>query len=75
MRLFLTYANSLPEHIRHIGYGNMEFKFDERNITADGNCWAEVLLTDYPIAEVYTGQFVEAAGGYNYLWERIYHLD
>ena len=71
--VFPTYANSLPEHIRRLGYGSLEFKFDERNITADGSCWAEALLPDYPIAEIHTGQYAVAEDGYEYLWQRAYH--
>ena len=67
--VFPAYANSLPAYLRQTGYGSLEFKIDDRNITADGKCWAEVLLPDYLIAKVHTGQYAATADGYDYLWE------
>ena len=68
-----AYEESLPEHIRQVGYGGIEFKIDERDITDDGKCWAEALLPDYIIKELSTGQYVAVENGYHYLWARAYY--
>ena len=70
-----TYVERLPEHLRRVGYGDIEFKIDERDITADGMCWAEALLPNYPIAEIHTGQYAATADDYDYLWEAAYRFD
>ena len=64
--VFPAYADSLPPHLSRIGYGSLEFKIAP---TAAGKCWAEVLLPDYLIAKVHTGQYLAVEGGYDYPWE------
>ena len=63
-------ANDLPAYTRENGYYIIDFKFDEYGaIDADGRCWAEVALPNYPIAEIHAGQYVVVEDGYHYLWE------
>ena len=63
-------ANDLPAYARENGYYIIDFAFDEYGaIAADGRCWAEVALPNYPIAEIHAGQYVAVEDGYYYLWE------
>ena len=63
-------ANNLPAYARENGYYIIDFKFDEYGaFPADGSCWAEVALPNYPIAEIHAGQYVAVEDGYYYLWE------
>ncbi len=74
-RVVPAYVERLPEHLRRIGHGDIEFKIDERDITADGVCWAEALLPDYPIAEIHTGQYAATADGFVHIWEGAYRIE
>ncbi len=63
-------ANDLPAYTRENGYYIIDFKFDEYGaIDADGRCWAEVALPNYPIAEIHAGQYAVVEDDYDYLWE------
>ena len=63
-------ANDLPAYARENGYYIIDFTFDEYGaIDADGRCWAEVALPNYPIEEIHAGQYVVVEDGYHYLWE------
>ena len=73
--IFPLYAQSLPATVRERGYDDIDFGFhDYGAIAADGRCWAEASLPRYPIAEIYAGQYLETADGYNYLWEGAYRF-
>ena len=69
------YVERLPKHLRHIGHGSLEFKIDERDITADGMCWAEVSLPEYLIAKLHVGQYASTGDGYYHIWEGNYLPD
>ena len=75
MTITPTYVESLPKHLRQIGFGSLEFNIDEQDITPDGRCWAEVLLPNYPIAEIHTGQYAATADGYAHIWEDTYRFN
>ena len=61
---------NLPDYTRENGYYIIDFTFDEYGaIDADGKCWAEVALPNYPIAEIHAGQYAVVEDGYHYLWE------
>ena len=75
MTITPTYVESLPKHLRQIGFGSLEFNIDEQDITPDARCWAEVLLPNYPIAEIHTGQYAATADGYAHIWEDTYRFN
>ena len=50
-------AETLPGHRRSAGFDNLDFDFHERGTIFDGKCVAKVLLPDYAIRNVTTGQF------------------
>ncbi len=58
-------ANDLPEERREAGFANLDFAFGDRGLRHEGRCLASVLLPDYPIARLATGQFEDGAR----LWE------
>ncbi len=63
-------AANLPAYARENGYYIIDFKFDEYGaIAADGSCWAEVALPNYPITEIHAGQYAVVEDDYRYLWE------
>ena len=63
-------AANLPAYARENGYYIIDFKFDEYGaIAADGRCWAEVALPNYPITEIHAGQYAVVEDDYRYLWE------
>ena len=68
-------ANDLPDHLIRRGYADINFSIDDDDVTADGKCWAEVTLPDYPISEIHTGQFVVLADNYDYLWKSAYRFE
>ena len=68
--IFPVDAANLPDYTRENGYYIIDFTFDEYGaIDADGRCWAEVALPNYPIAEIHAGQYAVGEDGYHYLWE------
>ena len=70
------YAQSLPDDHVERGYDAIEFNFgDYGAIADDGQCLTSTSLPDYPIAELRTGQYVETADGYDYLWESAYRFE
>ena len=50
-------AADLPEARRAAGFDNLDFAFGERGVRYGGRCLASVLLPDYGVASVRTGQF------------------
>ena len=59
-------ANDLPQHRQQYGFDNLDFTFYENGVRFDGKCLASVLLPDYPIARINTGQWIPGEGK---LWE------
>ena len=72
--VFPAYADSLTARSRQRGYDAIEFNIAYDAI-ADGNCWAEVALPDYPIERIHTGQYVTTDDGYAHIWEDTYRFD
>ena len=69
-------ADRLSDDRKIYGYDALEFDFSDYGvITADAQCWAEISLPNYPIAEIHTGQYEEVSDGYDYLWEAVYKAD
>ncbi len=58
-------ANDLPADRREAGFANLDFAFADRGLRHGGRCLASVLLPDYPLARLATGQFEGDAR----LWE------
>ena len=61
-------TDDLPDHRRPHGFDNLDFQFDRYGARFGETCMAEVSLPDYEIAEIRTGQSVEAEGGYRNVW-------
>ncbi len=55
----------LPAGRRRYGYDNRDFVFLERGRWSDDKCWTTVVLPDYPLARIRTGQFTKAGR----IWE------
>ena len=55
-------VGDLPEERRESGFDNLDFRFFLNGAWFDERCAARVLLPDYPIASVRTGQFVSGEG-------------
>ena len=74
--IFPLYSDDLSDLAGQDDYEALDFDFRRYGaIDADGRCWAEVSLPDYPIAELRTGQYEEMADGYYYPWEGAYRFD
>ena len=50
-------AGDLPEARRAAGFDNLDFAFGDRGLRYEGRCMASVVLPDYAVARVATGQF------------------
>ena len=50
-------AEELPERRQPYGFDNLDFRFTVRGTSFDGRCVAAMLLPDYPIASIRTGQY------------------
>ncbi len=61
-------VNDLPDDRKQHGYDNRDF-YEDSLIRLANTCWVIVPLPEYDIAEIRTGQFIPAAGGYKYIWE------
>ena len=48
----------LPKGRREFGFDNLDFNFFQRGVRSQGRCYAEVLLPEYEIDLIRTGQFV-----------------
>ena len=69
LHLWAVDGNDLPVHRQQYGFDNLDFNFGERGRVFDGRCMAAVVLPEYDIARVRTGQFVRVGGGFRHLWE------
>ncbi len=56
LHVFPARDGDLPSEHRWRGYDRRDFQFRERGARFDGACLATVLLPDYPIASIRTGQ-------------------
>ena len=65
--------DDLPGSRRRHGFDNLDFRFDEygdrRNVRIGGACVTEILLPEYGIAAIRTGQYVGVEGGFHHPWE------
>lgn len=55
-------VTDLSEERREYGHDNLDFDFAEQGAVFDGKCVARVLLPDYAIRRLTTGQFVSGEG-------------
>ena len=63
-------TNDLPDYRQEHGFDNLDFSFDQYGLLSGGKCLARIILPEYAIATIHTGQFVPVADGSNQLWER-----
>ena len=61
--------DDLPDHRRPYGFDYLGFQFGRYGARFGRTCVTGVSLPDYDIAAIRTGQYVEAAGGYQNIWE------
>ena len=59
----------LPAQRRQHGFDNLDFDSDKRGMIFDGKCIAKIVLPEYDIARIRTGQYVPVDGGFNVLWK------
>ncbi len=62
-------GDDLPAERKQYGFDNLDFHFDGRGVILDGRCMAAVVLPEYDVARISTGQFVRSVGGFRSLWE------
>ena len=60
--------DDLPKNRRQDGFDNLDFNFAQAGGIAEGKCSARVVLPDYPITRIRTGQYVRVDSGYENLW-------
>ena len=60
VHIFPVDEEYLPAHRRRYGYDNRDFVFSEWGRWTDDKCWTTIVLPDYPIARIRTGQYVKA---------------
>ena len=58
-------GEDLPVYRRQYGFDNLDFTFSDRGRKVEGKCWAYVVLPDYEIARIRTGQSTESGR----IWE------
>ena len=61
--------NDLPDHRKQYGFDNHDFNFEMHAWRRVEVCVAAVPLPEYDIATIRTGQYVQANGGFDNLWE------
>ena len=59
----------LPAQRRQHGFDNLDFDSDKHGMIFDGKCIAKIVLPEYDIARIRTGQYVPVDGGFNVLWK------
>ncbi len=67
LHLWPVSVEDLPVEQRERGFENRDFSFEQYGARFDGKCMAVVPLPDYPIDEIWTGQFIPGEGGA--LWD------
>ena len=55
----------LPASRRRYGFDNLDFVFLETGRWTDDKCWATVVLPDYPVSRIRTGQYTKSGR----IWE------
>ena len=68
LHLYPVDVNDLSIQRRLYGFDNRDFH-EYSFIKSANTCWAEVPLPEYDIAEIRTGQFIPADGGFKYVWQ------
>ncbi len=53
--------DGLPEERKQYGFDNLDFDFDQHGDRFDGTCLAKVVLPEYAISQIRTGQFEGAS--------------
>ena len=66
--------DDLPDHRRRHGFDNLDFRFGGQQRGGPGTrigetCLKEVLLPEYDIAAIRTGQYVVTEDGFHHIWE------
>ena len=57
LHVFPEDVDELPKGRRRHGFGNLDFRFGQRGAILEGKCMASVLLPNYAIVSINTGQF------------------
>ena len=66
LHLWPVNGEDLPAEQQERGFENRDFSFEQYGMRFDGKCMAVAPLPDYPIDEIWTGQFIPGEGA---LWE------
>ena len=69
LHVYPVSPDDLPDHGKPHGFDDLSFRFDQYGTRSGRICLAEISLPDYDIAAIGTGQFAEAAGGDQNIWE------
>ena len=75
LHLYPVDVNDLPGHRRQYGADNHDFDFGRHGRRGGETCLAAVPLPEYDIAAIWTGQYVQANGGFDNLWKGEIRLD
>ena len=54
--------DDLPDNRQQYEFDNLDFNFAQAGVISEGKCIAGVLLPDYPITRVRTGQYIPESG-------------
>ncbi len=63
--------DDLPDHRKPYGFDNLDFGFEWRGVIFEGKCMAAIVLPEYAITSIRTGQFTDAGR----LWEGEFRFD
>ena len=75
LALYPADENDLPVERRPHGFDNLDFRFEDQAVRRGAQCIAITPLSDYDIARIYTGQYIQLAdGSFEHLWEGDVHL-
>ena len=75
LALYPADESALPAERRQHGFDNLDFYFGEHAFHRGKRCIATTPLPEYDIARIYTGQYIQLAGGSTeHLWEGEIHL-
>ena len=67
--------SDLPDARKPHGFDNLDFRFQDQAIQRDERCVAMVLLPNYDIARIHTGQFTQRTNGsFEHAWEGEIHI-
>ena len=58
--------DDLPDNRQQYEFDNLDFNFAQAGLISEGKCIARVLLPDYPITRIRTGQYIPDSGP---VWE------